>query len=794
MKFTKKIMLALRFSGLGKSINTIRYALNRDRLSQQLVKPNVITQPQKPGELRMFELIKGGARFHFSNAELEVLFMTADLVRQTWQPGSLPVPYALEHKEWAIVDTKVEKRESGYSVSSSQLEILVAEDGALQYLDVDGNLLRSERAPELQGERWIQRVDTHPEEAFYGLGERAAPLNLRGGSYRMWNRDPGGSYGLGSDPLYLSIPVYISNLLQGCVLVFYENSFDGRITFDNPTTIVFEGGALRYYVAVGNPAQVLELYTQLTGRPPLPPRWALGYHQSRWGYKSEGDIRQVVAGFREHELPLSVIHLDIDYMDEYRVFTVDGERFPDLDGLATDLLDQGIVLVAIIDPGVKRDTEFEIYNDGLEEGMFCMLPNGTPLFGLAWPGWCVFPDFTKPETRAWWGSLYTRLLKAGVSGFWHDMNEPTSFAAWGDSTFPLLTRHKMECSGGDHRKAHNLYGLLMNRAGFEALRKQEPDRRPWIVSRSGWAGLQRYAWNWTGDIESTWSALRVTIPTVLNLGLSGIPYSGPDIGGFSGHPSAELYTRWFQLATFLPFFRTHSATGIARREPWTFGEQTLNIVREFICLRYRLIPYLYTLAWEANHTGHPLVRPMFWPEADEPDLWEVDDAFLLGQMLLIAPIFEKDVQSRSVKLPDGHWYNFWNDNLYEGPGVIEMEATLERIPILVAAGSVLPMEEEGCLDLHIYPTVDGTAYGRLYCDAGDGYGPSRVDHFKLARNRNELVLSREQEGDFPFPYMSIEIHLHGVKCERAWGDGVEIECRANQIQIEAFNEMRFQIS
>jgi alpha-glucosidase len=794
MKLTTKIILALRYIGLRQSINAILYAFNRDRLERQHERPRIATSPQRSGELLSFEEVQGGACLIFANAELEVVFVTADLVRLTWTPGTLPVPYSLDQREWRLVDTNVKKTGKGYSVSSSQLEILVAEDGGVKYLDMEGSLLRNERPPERQGETWIHQVDLRTEETIYGLGERAARLNLRGSSYRMWNRDPGGMYGSGTDPLYFTIPVYISNHLQGCTLVFYENSFDGQITLGNPATAVFEGGALRYYVAVGSPSQVIELYTQLTGRPPLPPRWALEYHQSRWGYKTENDIREVMAGFQEHGLPLSALHLDIDYMNGYRVFTVDGERFPDLRRLATDLLNQGIVLVASLNPAVKRDSEYEIYVDGLTEGMFCMLPEGIPLTGLSWPGWCAFPDFTKPETRAWWGNYYARLVEAGVSGYWHDMNEPTSFSAWGDSTFPLPTRHKLECSAGDHRYAHNLYGLLMNRAGYEALRRQQPDRRPWILSRSGWAGQQRYAWNWTGDIESTWNALRITIPTVLNLGLSGIPYSGPDIGGFSGHPSSELYVRWFQLATFLPFYRTHSAMGITRREPWVFGEPTLTIVREFMLLRLRLIPYLYTLAWEASQTGHPLVRALFWPEAEEPDLWDVDDTFMLGQMLLVAPILEKDALSRDVRLPKGDWYNFWDDTLIEGPALIEKEAVLERIPVFVAAGSVLPMEEAGILELHLYPSGNGMGYGQLYSDAGDGYGSFRVDEFNLSRKGGELKLSREYRGDYQFPYQSIEIYLHGVKCERAWVDGVEIQFSENRIQVDTFKQVRLQVT
>jgi alpha-glucosidase len=249
----------------------------------------------------------------------------------------------------------------------------------------------------------------------------------------------------------------------------------------------------------------------------------------------------------------------------------------------------------------------------------------------------------------------------------------------------------------------------MNRAGYEALRTLRPERRPWLVTRSGWAGVQRYAWNWTGDIESSWEALRLTIPTILGLGMSGLPFTGPDVGGFSGAPSAELYMRWFQMAAFLPFFRTHSAIGIPRREPWTFGEGVLNILREFIKLRIQLIPYHYTLAWQASQSGLPPVRPLFWMDIQDQALWKIEDAFLLGDCLLVAPILEEGQSKRSLQLPKGGWYNFWDDQLLNGAGEVTLEAGQERIPILVRAGSVLPVNVSGGLTLHLYPPLTGQA-------------------------------------------------------------------------------------
>jgi alpha-glucosidase len=397
---------------------------------------------------------------------------------------------------------------------------------------------------------------------------------------------------------------------------------------------------------------------------------------------------------------------------------------------------------------------------------------------------CAFPDFTNPLARHWWSRQYEYLLDLGVTGFWHDMNEPGVFTLRGDATLPRPTRHLMEGRGGTHVEAHNVYGLQQARAGYEALCEYQPEKRPFIVSRSGWAGLQRYAWTWTGDVETSWQGLRQTVPTILGMSLSGIPYTGPDIGGFKGNPSDELYLRWFQMASFLTFCRTHSANNVKPRTPWSYGGTVLNHVRECLRLRYRLIPYFYTLAWEATQTGHPLIRPLFWRDPDDQRLWGVEDAFFLGDALLVCPVLEEGVRSRQVILPKGGWYNFWDDALITGANEITLDAPLERIPLLVKAGSILPMEEGEQLTLHLYPPVQGSCEACLYSDAGDGYGEWRCDRFRMMRDENGIELTWEQEGNYPFPYTSVRLHLHGIELKQAWIDGSEAPCQGNVLEFE----------
>jgi alpha-glucosidase len=703
----QKVRIALRFVGLRTSLRAIRYALWRDAQNRRIPAAATSTTNIPPGRISGSSRAGAGYCFHFSNADLEILFITTDIVRLTWRPGSLPPHYALIEPISEGISIELKHTESTYILKSSQLEVHILEEGTIRFFDQSGRLLRDEYPPERYGEAWLHSCQLADEEQILGLGERAAPLNLRPGTYRLWNTDPGGSYGPGDDPLYLTAPVYMSLHNHGSTMVLYENTNDGKVDVRDRMEVRFESGALRYYVAVGEPPSLLNSLTQLTGRPPLPPRWALGYHQCRWGYKSESDIRDVIAGFQKHHLPLSAIHLDIDYMEGYRVFTVDHDRFPDLEGLTGDLADLGVRVVTILDPGIKIDQKYPLYMEGIERGLFCTTGDGKPIHGLVWPGWCAYPDFTNPLTRDWWGDQYKALLAKGVAGFWHDMNEPTAFSAWGDTTLPLNTAHDFEGTKGDHHEAHNVYANLMNYAGYKALRELEPEKRPWILSRSGWVGAQRHSWNWTGDIESTWDALKMTVPTVLNLSISGIAYSGPDIGGFTEHPSAELYIRWFQLAAFLPFFRTHSSVAAPKREPWVFGEPTLSIVREYLRLRYRLIPYLYTLAQEASETGSPIVRPLFWCDPKQQALWDVDDTFMMGDALLIAPVLQESATKRMINVPRGLWYDYWSDELIHGPEALEVDAPLSRIPILVSSGVVIPLEVNNILQLHIYPPLSG---------------------------------------------------------------------------------------
>lgn len=787
----KEIRIFLSSNGLSGAWRALVYTFQRRRLDHPVIKAakQAARQPfQTMGRLVQAGFNQGYAHFTFEHTVLEVCFLTPHIVRYSWGTEPPPPPYALSESFSSgkpLLSTADFTSESeGFTLSSESLAATVLRDGTLLFRNSDGLLLRHASPPLFRssplGTTWIESFALHEEERLYGMGEHTAPFNLRGAKLRLWNTDPAGSYGPGRDPIYMPLPILLSLQSKGGYLLFYENPFpatfeadplDSKGNHEARATISFEGGPLRGYFIAGEPPIALERFTELVGRPPLPPRWALGYHQSRWGYRSEAEIREVATTFQRLNLPLSAIHLDIDHMRGYRVFTVDKQRFPSLPNLARDLDKQGIRLVTIVDPGVKRDPRYAVYAEGHRLGRFLHRPDGREFCGVVWPGWSAFPDFTDPETRHWWGSLYDTYLAQGIAGFWHDMNEPPSFAVDGELRLPYSLPHSLEGQGGDHRRAHNLYALQMNRAAYEYLRKAQTEQRPWLLTRSGWVSIQRYAWNWSGDIESSWEALRLSIVQVIQCGLSGQPYLGPDIGGFSGDPSAELYLRWFQTATFLPFFRTHSALTTRRREPWTYGEPYTSIIRDYLRLRYRLLPYLYTLAWQASRSGAPLVRPLLWVDPRQSSLWDVDDAFLLGDCLLIAPFLSPGQTKRALTLPEGDWYSLWDDRLFSGGGTVEVEGDLERIPVLVRAGSILPLYEDDHIHLHLYsPQEEDTrSYPSwLYTDAGDGYGEWRLDQFTPERKGETIEILHHWDGEYAAPAEEWPVTVHGATLPIRW--------------------------
>ncbi|MEU8764850.1 glycoside hydrolase family 31 protein [Streptomyces sp. NPDC048659] len=765
----RELVRSVKVLGSVGGLRAARVAWRRRRADARALPPRRAERARVPGPMGEVEPLPGGGIVRFARSELRISVSAGGTVFWGWD-GAGPLPsYALagqapEPDPRAVLEPDTE---GGWRVVSERVTVAVSRHGAVEVRTPGGVVLRRDLPPRwwepVRGgaARWVQRSEVAADARFFGLGGRAAGPRLRDGSYRLWNTDPGGSFGPGDDPLYITMPVQLVVADSGTHLAFHDNSWDGRVVLaegeegagsghDRPGTseLRVDGGPLRCWVVVGTPARVLHGWAALTGAPALPPSWALGPQHARWGFGSEREVRRVVDGYRDRGLPLSALHLDIDHYAGHRVFTVDRERFPDLPGLAAELRGRGVRLVSIVDPAVRAEPGDPVYDGGRAAGAFVRDAGGEEVRGVVWPGECAYPDFTDPRAREWWGGLYEERLRQGFSGVWHDMNEPVSFAPFGERTLPRSARHALEGRGGDHREAHNVYGLTMARAGYEGLGRLRPEERPFLFSRSGWAGMQRYGGTWSGDVSSGWPGLRASLALVLGLGLCGVPYSGPDVGGFDGSPSPELFLRWYQLGAWLPLFRTHAAIDAGRREPWEFGPEVLEHARAALLERERLRPYFVTLSRLARVTGAPYVRPVWWGTPEDRALRDCEDAFLLGDALLVAPVLVPGTDRRAVRLPRGRWFDTATGRAYDGPGQVLLDAPLSRVPVLARAGAVIPVrDEDGGLSLEVWAPAPGrTGGGLVVRDTGDGWQPSELERYQSRLVDGRVTVERVTEG------------------------------------------------
>lgn len=602
------------------------------------------------------------------------------------------------------------------------------------------------------------RIHKHlsPDEHFYGLGEKTGFLDKKGRSYLMWNRDYG-CYTPTTDPLYVSIPLLICFSQNGSYGIFVDKAckvwFDLKDSSDDGYCITADDQEFDYYFIQGPGLKdVISSYTGLTGRMPLPPLWSLGFHQSRYSYCPEQQVREVADTFRAKDIPCDVLHLDIHYMDGYRVFTWDGQSFPEPVRMIAELEEKGFKIVNIIDPGVKKDSEYPVYREGIHKGLFCKRITGEVYHGKVWPGEAAYPDFSKEETRFWWGECHRAFLEAGVSGIWNDMNEPADES---DTETPYHTvPDELIMDNDGHprsfKKYHNLYALLMCRSTYEGFQRLNPDERYFLLTRSAYAGIQRYAAVWTGDNCSWWEHLATSMPMFMNMGLSGIPFIGADVGGFAEDCSAELFARWIQLGIFTPLFRVHSAIGTIHQEPWRFGPEAEDIARKYIKLRYQLLPYIYNEFYKASQTGLPVIRPLVLEFPDDENVHQLSDQFLFGEDIMVAPIYRPATFKRCVYLPVGVWYDYWSGERYEGGNCILADAPLDKIPMFVRGGAIIPqgppMNYVGevtvdPLTLMIYTGSSGKLV--LYEDDGSSNrykdGEYSLTEFTFVKNDHELT-------------------------------------------------------
>lgn len=617
------------------------------------------------------------------------------------------------------------------------------------------------------------RIDIEAGTSLYGTGEIAGPLLRNGRKTICWNSD---AYGYTEEnvSLYQSHPWVLAVRADGTSFgILADTTWRCEIDLTGKDksagadgSIVFRGEGAGYPVYVidrASPQEVLTGLAELIGTMPLPPLWSIGYHQCRYSYNPDARVREIANGFRDRHIPCDVIWFDIDYMDGYRIFTYDKAQFPDPKKLNDDLDKQGFHRIWMIDPGVKAEKGYSVYDQMTASDLAVKDAKGQTYKGEVWPGWCVYPDFTRNDVRQWWSGLYKPFIGLGVSGVWNDMNEPAVFnvksktmpednAHAGGPWDPRIWRGKSEefkstqiLPPGPHLKYHNVYGTLMAKGTVEGILAAEPEKRPFVLTRAGYIGSQRYAATWTGDNTAEWKDLENSVSMVANLGLSGQPFCGPDIGGFNGNGDAALYARWIGVGSLLPFSRGHTGKGNIDKEPWAFGPEVEQTARLALERRYRLLPYLYTLFWEAHQTGMPVLRPVFFADPKDPALRSEDDAFLLGSDLLVVPKVTPD-RDRSPTLPKGIWQEIQ---------LVEEGVHPDLPRLYIRGGSIIPMgpilqytgdksarmESKGApLTLVIALDENGSASGKLFEDDGEGFG-------YLSGNYAEVTYSAHTEGD-----------------------------------------------
>lgn len=727
-----------------------------------------------------------GVELTSGKAKVRIMFVREGIVRvRVATNGQFPADHS-----WAIIQlpapptVSVQDGNDAVTIASGDVVVNVKKTTLLvQMNDAQGNSVVADE-PSLpmswNGERVRVWKNMPLLENYYGLGDKPGPLNHRNRSYTMWNTDFFG-WQESDQPLYKTIPFFIG-LNQGKAYgIFFDNAYRSNFNFglESPDFYSFgsEGGEIDYYYFAGpDPRRVVQRFADLTGHTELPPYWTLGFQQSRYSYYPEARVREIAATFRKKKIPADAIYLDIDYQKGNAPFTVNREYFPTFEQMVKDLGKEGFHTVLITDLHIKYEPNggYAPYDSGSKRDVFVKKADGSLYVGEVWPGPSVFPDFTLAGARTWWGEQYRDFVKMGVAGFWNDMNEPAVFT-YPTKTMPLDNRHRMDDGTSlDHRAVHNVFGMQNVRATYDGLRLLRPNERPFILTRAAYAGTQRYAATWTGDNSSTWNHLKMSITQLLNMGLSGYPLLGADIGGFAGSPTADLLTRWIEVGAFNPIYRDHTAKGTLDQEPWASGPEHEAIRKRYIEWRYRLLPYTYTALEETTRTGLPLMRPLFLEYPQVAAFYEDDRDYLFGHDILVEPVLTEMLDALDLKLPPGIWYDFWSSKQVTETDKISLHPKLDELPLYVRAGAILPLQPlvqntdelpKGALELRVYSGED--CHGALYQDDGHSYNYAKGEFLRVGyscsvASKGITVKSHVEKNGFKPWWNAVELKIYGV--------------------------------
>ena len=632
---------------------------------------------------------------------------------------------------------------------------------------------------------------------YYGSGEQTGDLLRNGTTRTLWNTDNWRYRKGNGQSLYQSHPWVLAVREDGTAYgILADNTWKQELHLGDGVTFSTDAPPFRVLVIKGEtPQDVIKELGNLTGKMKLPPLWSLGFQQCRYSYFPDSRVKEIADTFRAKKMPCDVIWVDIHYMDKYKVFTFDPKKFPDPKDVNDHLHSKGFKSVWMIDPGIAKQKGYSVYDSGTEKDVWVKDSKGKDYVGAVWPGDVVFPDYTQPKVNEWWAELYKDFMATGIDGVWNDMNEPSDFDG-PDGTMPVDNIHK----GGDgikedsHERYHNVYGMLMVKASRDGILRANPDKRPFVLTRANFLGGQKYAATWTGDNESSWDHLRVSIPMSINLGLSGQPFNGPDIGGFSANPTPELYAHWISLGAFYPFSRVHSELGTIDHEPWAFGKEIEDVARTALNRRYRLMPYLYTLFHEASINGMPVMRPAFFADLPNPYIRGEKEAFLLGADLFVIPKWAEEVVTPGWEPEDPQVGEeaIFEEGQEEETGEEEEEEKIKtkwrsislvgedsendtyQPNILIRPGAIVPLGEiiqstaEYNIDkLTLYISIDDNdnkASGTLYHDQGDGYAYKKGDYalisFQAEKKNSKMTITKSTiEGNLSIDFKEVNIKL-----------------------------------
>jgi alpha-glucosidase len=685
-----------------------------------------------------------GVELSAGTAKVRVTAFRDGIVRVRVAPqGHFP-----KDSSWAVIEAPeppsvtIDEDKNDVHLSAGSVNVIIHKSPLLiSFADAQGHIILADESTlpmAWNGQRIRAWKKMPSDENYYGLGDKAGPMNRRNRAFINWNTDAFG-WGESTDPLYKTIPFFIGLRKAAAYGIFFDNTYRSSFDFgkESPDYLSFgaEGGELNYYFFAGpDPKKVIEKYTALVGRSPLPPLWSLGYQQCRYTYYPESRAREVVGLFRQKKIPADVIYFDIDYQQGYAPFTINREYFPHFEQMIADFKSQGFHTILITDLHIKKDPDhgYAPYDSGTKQDLFVKNPDGSNFVGPVWPGPSVFPDFTLTRARDWWGTLYKDFVHMGAAGFWNDMNEPSVFER-ADKTMPLDTVHRLDDGTTlDHRAIHNVFGMENARATYEGLRKLQGDERPFVLTRAAYSGSQRYAATWTGDNSATWNHISMSTPMLLSMGISGYGLVGDDIGGFASSPPPDLLTRWYELGVFNPIYRDHAAKGTADHEPWASGPEQEAIRRRYIELRYQLLPYIYTGIEAMTRTGLPFMRPIFLDYPQQESSYDDNHDFLFGGDLYVAPIATETVDAEEIQLPPGAWYDYRTSQKHASSEKIALHPAVDELPLYVRAGAILPMQpivqntEEkptGPLEIKVY--AGENCHGSLYEDDGHTFAYQR---------------------------------------------------------------------